>query len=309
MKTMRALITGVTGFTGRYLAQTLTEAGYEVHGLTAHPESAGGTIYACDLVQARERLAALFDTMRPDVVVHLAAISYVAHGQRDAIYQVNLLGTLHLLEALAASSRPPNKILLASSGNVYGNATSGVIDETSPLAPANDYAVSKVAMEMSARLWFDRLPILITRPFNYTGAGQAEHFLLPKIVAHFARGATEILLGNTDVARDFSDVRTVAAIYRELLEKGQPGEVYNVCSGLSYRLDEILELMAEIAGYRIRVHTDPALVRSNEVKCLTGSNAKLRTCLGTWPEYPLRDTLAWMYQTLANTSDLESKAK
>src|SRR3546814_19773637 len=113
------------------------------------------------------------------------------------------------LEALAAEAHAVECILLASSANVYGNAAEGVLDESTPLRPANDYAVSKAAMEYMARLWFDKLPIVIARPFNYTGIGPSDAFLLLKIVGHFPRGLTRIELGNRDVFRDFSDVRAL----------------------------------------------------------------------------------------------------
>ena len=202
----RALVTGIDGFTGRYLEAELLAAGYRVFGTVRDGEAAGEDLHAVDLCD-RLRLMEVVADVRPDVVAHLAAISFVAHGDAESIYRVNVVGTRNLLEALSALDERPAAVLLASSANVYGNAPFEVIDESVPPAPANDYAVSKLAMEYLARLWMDRLPIMMTRPFNYTGVGQAPNFLVPKIVSHFQARRPLIELGNTDVARDFSDVR------------------------------------------------------------------------------------------------------
>ena len=129
----------------------------------------------------RAELGRAVAEIKPDVVAHLAAISFVAHGDVEAIYRTNVVGTRNLLEALAGLEKRPSAVLLASSANIYGNAAVEVIDESVQPSPANDYAVSKLAMEYMARLWMDRLPIIMTRPFNYSGVGQAPQFLLPKI--------------------------------------------------------------------------------------------------------------------------------
>ncbi len=294
MRERRALITGINSFTGRYLAPELQSAGYRVFGTGHHGESAGPDIHMVDLGD-RDGLAAVVAEVRPEVVAHLAAISFVACGDAEAIYRVNLVGTRHLLEALAPLEAPPRSVLLASSANIYGNAPVEVIDESVPPAPANDYAVSKLAMEYLARLWMDRLPIVITRPFNYTGVGQAPHFLLPKIVAHFRARKPVIELGNIDVARDFSDVRTVAVAYRRLLEAAPAGELFNVCSGAAYTLTDVLRMMADIAGYEIQAQVNPTFVRANEVKRLVGSNQKLLRAVGPLAAIPLEATLRWMY--------------
>jgi nucleoside-diphosphate-sugar epimerase len=290
----RALLTGRNGFTGRYVAAELEAAGYVVVGLSDRPEPSGSGSITANLLD-REAVAAAVAEVRPDVVLHLAAISFVAHGDVDEIYRVNVVGTRNLLDALAQLVQKPRIVVLASSANVYGNAEVEPITEDTPPAPANDYAVSKLAMEYMARLWMDRLPIVITRPFNYTGVGQTEQFLIPKIVSHFRCDARTIELGNIQVARDFGDVRDVARAYTAIVKTSPAGETINICSGVGHTLKNVLEMMADIAGYRIEVRVNPAFVRDNEVHRLVGSNDKLRAETGWSVSTPLRATLAWMY--------------
>lgn len=291
----RALITGLRGFTGHYLAQELTAAGYRVFGTAMPGEELGPDMFAVDLCD-RDAVAAMVEEVAPDVVAHLAGIAFVGHANVEAIYRVNVVGTRNLLEALAAGRHRPSSVLLASSANIYGNASVPVIDENVAPAPANDYAVSKLAMEYMARLWMDRLPIVIVRPFNYTGVGQSENFLLPKIVSHFRRQEKHIELGNLEIARDFSDVRLVARSYRRLLAAAPSGEAFNICSGRSDSLARVIDMMGEIAGYRIEVRVNPAFVRANDVLQLTGDNSKLSAVVGELAPAPLYDTLRWMYQ-------------
>jgi len=294
-KGKRALITGLRGFTGHYLAQELTAAGYRVFGTALPGEEGGPDIFTVDMCD-REAVAAMIEQVQPDVVAHLAAIAFVAHANVELIYRVNILGTRNLLEALAAQRHQPSAVLLASSANIYGNACSGMIDETVAPAPANDYAVSKLAMENMARLWVDKLPIIIARPFNYTGVGQEENFLLPKIVAHYRKGARHIELGNLAVARDFSDVRMVAQCYRRLLATSPAGQAFNVCTGEAHSLAGVIGTMSAIAGYDIEVRVNPAFVRKNDVLMLVGNNDKLTSVIGEVTPTPLSDTLRWMYQ-------------
>jgi len=279
---MRVLVTGLDGFTGHYVQRELEEQGHQVVGLKADLTDPGAIKQEVQSVQ-------------PEAVIHLAAMSFIVHGDANVFYRVNLIGTRNLLEALAEHAFNLQCVLLASSANIYGNTTSGIIDESVSPSPMNDYAVSKLAMEYMARLWMDKLPIVIARPFNYTGVGQSVSFLLPKIVDHFRRGASEIELGNLDVARDFSDVRTVAAIYRRLVEGGGSGEVFNVCSGEAFSLSDVLNMMAEIADYTIKVKVNPAFVRANEVKRLIGCSDKLVRYIGAQDRISLRSTLEWMY--------------
>jgi nucleoside-diphosphate-sugar epimerase len=291
----RALVTGLAGFTGHYVAQELRAAGYEVHGTAMPGHGKGGDYIALDLTD-RAATAAAVRALQPDVVVHLAAIAFVAHTDVEQIYRVNVVGTRNLLEALAALDKKPSAVLLASSANIYGNSPLEVLHEDAPAAPANDYAVSKLAMEYMARLWMDKLLIVLVRPFNYTGVGQQDNFLLPKIVSHFRRRAPDIELGNLQVWRDFSDVRVVAASYRHLLAAAPAGQVFNISSGHAYSLGEAIAMMESIAGYRINVHVNPAFVRANEVARLTGDNRRLASVVGAIDAPPLEHTLRWMYQ-------------
>lgn len=288
----RALITGIHGFTGRYMAAELQANGYEVIGLGSQP-SDDADYHQVDLANG-SGLRALLATVQPDVVVHLAALAFVGHGTADAFYQVNLIGTRNLLEAIAACGKQLDCVLLASSANVYGNVSEGLLSESTPPAPANDYAVSKLAMEYMANLWRDKLPIVITRPFNYTGVGQADNFLLPKIVSHFRRKAEKIELGNLDVWRDFSDVRALVQAYRGLIEARPVGEIVNVSSGKTHSLREVIAMCTAITGHQIQVEVNPAFVRANEVKTLCGDNSKLRSLVSGWQTPSLEETLSWM---------------
>ena len=297
----RALITGLHGFTGHHMARELAAAGYRVFGTATPGGVSSPDVFAFDLCD-RAAVGAMVEQVQPDVVVHLAGISFVAHGDAEQIYRVNVVGTRNLLEALAGAAHKASCVLLASSANIYGNASVPVIDEAVAPSPANDYAVSKLAMEYMARLWMDKLPIVIVRPFNYTGRGQDERFLLPKIVAHFQRRERRIELGNLAIARDFSDVRMVARSYRKLLAAAPGGEAFNVCSGRSNSLEDVIDLCSGIAGYRIEVQVNPAFVRANDVLTLSGSNEKLAQVIGPLDPPALIDTLRWMLEGTPSTA-------
>lgn len=300
----RVIVTGAEGFTGRYLARELSAHGYEVHGLTRVPTDTPldgvNTCYACDLNDAQE-LTRVVCSVQPNFVVHLAAIAIVWHEDVDELYRTNLLGTRHLLEALVATGKPLERVLLASSANVYGNGVSGVLDEDVAPAPANDYAVTKLAMEYLSKIYTHRLPIVLARPFNYTGRGQSENFILSKIINHVHRKASVIELGALDVARDFSDVRSVVKYYRLLLENPRAiGGIYNVCSGKAYTLNEVLDMVRSISGHAFEIRINPAFIRPNEVKILLGSRARLDATVGAVPEIALHDTLRWMLEPEAS---------
>ncbi|MBL1266196.1 MAG: GDP-mannose 4,6-dehydratase [Halomonas sp.] len=296
----RVLVTGSQGFTGRYVAQRLQQAGYRVIGTSTHPRGAATGVGECECLpldlQSAEQTAQVVKQANPHAVIHLAALAFVGHGDQNAFYDVNVKGTRNLLSALAQSNAPLNKVILASSANVYGNSTEGQLDETSPFNPANDYAVSKVAMEHIASLWAEKLPLLITRPFNYTGVGQETRYLVAKIVHHFRTRAAVIELGNTDIARDFSDVRDIASAYQGLLDSSAQGQAVNLCSGQQTSLQEVIDLCAELTGHRMDVQVNPAFVREKDVKKLFGDNRRLQQHLPSWKPQPLSTTLQWMLE-------------
>ena len=295
----RTFVTGASGFTGRYLCGLLADRGHEVHGLVhGSGDSNVGVSHAyhSDLADLGEMRRVLAEA-RPHHVVHLAAIAFVAHGDIEDMYRSNVVGTRQLLEALAELTAPPRSTVLASSANIYGNAREGVLDEAMPPAPANDYGVSKLAMEHVASLYASRLPLTIVRPFNYTGRGQSPDFIVPKIVEHARRREEIIELGNLEVERDFSDVRTVADVYSRLIETpAAAGQTLNVCSGVPISLRQILSMVEDISGHRMDVRVNPAFVRANDVRTLTGSAAKLEGVIGPVQGIRLEETLRWMLE-------------
>lgn len=297
---MRVLVTGSQGFTGHYVTRQLLQAGHDVVGTATHLNDTR----TADLFETKamnltnlDQVKRVVESVRPDAVIHLAAVSYVGHGAPAEFYTTNVLGTRNLLESLSGADLPLQNVILASSANVYGNSRQGVLTEGTPPAPANDYAVSKLAMEYMALLWADRLPLIITRPFNYTGVGQSTRFLIAKIVDHFCRREVSIKLGNLDISRDFSDVRDVACMYEALLTAGadMQGRIVNLCSGISWSMQDILSACSDITGHTLSVETDPSLVRQNEVKNLQGSNEAIMRVLDK-PMTPFNETLNWMLQ-------------
>lgn len=279
--TKRILLTGAAGFTGLRFTEAAQQAGYEVHPLVA------------DLTDAKAVASEVIATA-PDFVVHLAAISAITHTDEEAFYRVNLFGTQNLLKALVTLPNAPKRVLLVSSSNVYGNVLVSPIDESICPIPVNHYAISKLAMENLAGMFADRLALVIVRPFNYTGLGHDMRFVIPKLVEHFAQRAASIELGNLNVEREFNDVRTVCEAYLRLLQLGQPGQIYNVCSGRPVSLTSVIDALKHITGHDLQVKVNPAFVRDNEVHRLCGSPAKLEACIGPLQHPPLEETLRWM---------------
>lgn len=284
---MKIFVTGASGFTGHFFTAAAEASGHNIIPLQS--DLTNKSAIASEVLQAK-----------PDAVVHLAAITFVEHPDKSDFYKVNVIGTMNLLEALANLPIKPSMVLLASSANVYGNFNLSPITEKEPVFPVNHYATSKLAMEYMALSFLDRLPIIITRPFNYTGPGQGGKFLIPKLINHFALRAPSIELGNLHVEREFNDVRMVCDTYLALLDKGKSGEIYNVCSGQSYGLQQVIDMLVEITGHSMDVRVNPALIRSNEVHRLCGNPAKLLMCVDAFLQPALHETLRWMLDARLN---------
>ncbi|QXT37998.1 GDP-mannose 4,6-dehydratase (plasmid) [Sphingomonas sanguinis] len=277
---MRVGVTGLSGFTGTYLGAALKDAGH--HPIAISPDLTDAT--ALDHAVAE---------IAPDAVIHLAAKAFVASDDLAEFYTVNQVGSFNLLDAVARH-RPGARVVLASSAQVYGEGASGTIAEDHPPAPANHYALSKRAMEMGASFWRDRLSILVARPFNYTGRGQENRYLIPKIVDHFRRRAAVIELGNIDVERDFGDVRAVVQAYVGLLGAADSDVPVNIATAMAHSVRDVLAMAGQLTGHHPEIVVNPAFVRNNDVQRLTGSNERLRTLLPHWAPVPLSDTLEWM---------------
>ena len=282
----RILLTGDQGFTGKYLRKDLERRGFEVVGLKAD--------LGLDILDG-SKLQSKVKNLNLDYACHLAAVSSVTHGRLVDFYNVNVIGTLNLLQALTCNLNI-QKVILSSTANLYlGNAYKK-LSEDMPIKPSNHYAVSKLAMEEISRQFADDLPITLTRPFNYTGVGQDHKFLVPKIINAFKKRLDVIELGNLDVVRDYSDVRTVSETYCNLLLTERPLNVVNICSGAGHSINEIIEYCCKISGHRPRIVVNSAFVRNNEITRLVGDNTVLRSCLPETAKISLKETLVWMLE-------------
>lgn len=286
----RILVTGSNGFTGRYVCSELKRRGYEVYGLTKNLDISDQSIDLRD----RNALNAVISVLKPEGVIHLAAISSVTHGCESDFIDVNVNGTRNLLDSLTGVSCLKT-IIIASSANIYGNIGIGkaITEDTKP-NPQNLYAESKVRMENDIQINYKYLPITIVRPFNYTGVGQSANFLVPKIVGAFKRKDRFLNLGNLNVERDFSDVRFVSWAYAKLIDMCSKNDILNLCSGVAYSVKEIIEICSNLTKHRVTIHSDQQLIRRNEILYLCGDPSHMIFVLGEKSAFSFEDTLKWM---------------
>ena len=296
----RALITGVNGFSGRHLARHLGQQGYTVAGLdlTSASDVTNLTMHVAD-IRDSALLLKIMHAVRPTHIYHLAAL-VSPNAEFEALLDVNVRGTERLLEAVRLSGLDP-LILITSSSGVYGLVGPGAlpIRESQPFRPASAYAVSKVAQEMLAYSYHARygMRVIRTRTFNMTGPGEPATLVcsaLARQIAEAEARKTEAVLrvGNLTPQRDFVDVRDTVRAYRLALERGQPGEVYNVCSGQSISIEACLEELQSLAEKGIRVEQDPTRMRPSDLPMSLGDCGLLQQQTGWRPAIPLRQSLA-----------------
>jgi GDP-4-dehydro-6-deoxy-D-mannose reductase len=297
---MRVLVTGACGFVGRYLLAELASRGHTGYGIdrgTAPSDLPVREFLPIDICDA-EALKTTVARLTPDACVHLAAIAFVPAGKSSPrkMTEVNVMGTTHLLEGLRTES-PATRLLFVSTAQVYGTgARPAPAKEDDPLLPESLYGITKAAADGITRLYARQygMPAMVARPYNHIGPGQAPDY----VVASFARqvGAIRegkpavIKVGNLESLRDFTDVRDIVRAYCLLLEKGIPGESYNIASGHKVKIGEVLNTLCELAGVAPRIVRDEALYRPDD-SCLELDTARLLKTTGWAPVIPLRQTL------------------
>jgi len=282
----RVLIFGENSFTGEYLSSYLYSKGYSIFGTDRK---------SCDITN-KDNIKKTLREINPNYIINLSGIASPAHGDVLEFYRVNTIGAINIIEALIELDLNPKKIVLVSSATIYGNQGLEVLDESLFPQPANYYGTSKYSMELMAKNYFNRLNIIITRPFNYTGVKQSENFLIPKIVNHFREKKETIELGNLDVSREFNDISFVCEVYKRLLESSIKSEVINICSGRGIKLVDVIDTMNFIAGYNIKVEVNPAFIRKDEIKSLLGSPKKLFSLINEVKQKEFKETLKDMFE-------------
>jgi GDP-4-dehydro-6-deoxy-D-mannose reductase len=306
----RVLITGVTGFVGSYMAEYCLEKGCLVFG-TRRRRSPLATIEALlpnkefkltemELEDTRSIYTAIEES-RPDMIFHLAAQSFVPTSFESPYYtlHVNILGTLALLESVRHWSDAQPRIQIAGSSEEYGlvNEEECPVTEDQPLRPLSPYAVSKVACDLLAWQYVRAygMHIVRTRAFNHEGARRGIEFVTSNFAQQAVRLAagkiSELKVGNLDAVRDFNHVKDVVKGYWLALEKGEPGEVYNICSGRGTSIRQVIEILSGIVERELPVVSDPQRMRPADVPRLVGDSSKFRKQTGWEPKLTLEDAL------------------
>jgi GDP-4-dehydro-6-deoxy-D-mannose reductase len=297
----KVLVTGCSGFLASHLLKLLTkDDASKVFGMTEVPGFSYPRVEVCQVdIRRGGDMLHLLDAIRPDVIFHLAAVTNVGFAWKNpsVTYEVNFLGSSNLLAAILPVS-PQARVVLMSSAEVYRGGGETPITEASPVQSQNPYALSKLAMEMLGDLYWKAhgLNVCKIRAFNFTGPGQDHKFVASDFASQIAaieKGQQEavIRVGNLAAIRDFSDVRDVARYVQVLGRRGQGGEVYNLCSGQSYSINHILDILISLARKPIRVEIDAAKFRPLDNPQINGDPARIRGEFGLRPEIAMEQTL------------------
>ncbi len=300
---MRVLITGARGFVGNHLSQHLTDSHSEIelHGTVFAQESTDTSLFhALHQVDLRDFAAvkSLIQAIQPDHIYHLAAQSSPRQSFREPwlTLENNIRSQLNIISACLDIKLTP-RILLISSAEIYG-ADENPIDENAPFYPGSPYGVSKITQDMLGLQYYlsDGLPIIRVRPFNHTGPGQREGFVAPDFAMQIARieaGQREpvMYVGRLDAQRDFTDVRDVVRAYQQVIELGQPGDVYNVASNKAYSIQYLLDTLLSFSKRPIEVRADPARMTKADASIKWGDISRIHAATGWQPEIPFEQTL------------------
>lgn len=291
---MKILITGINGFVGKILEEALIKKNHEVFGLDIITSQQNH--FTIDITD-ENALTLLINKIQPEFIIHLAAISRVDYNNPSTIYNVNIDGTLSLLNACVKLIIKP-KFLYISSSQVYGKGHENLskINEFSQIKPVNHYGASKAACENIVMAFNNehRLPVVIARPFNHTGKSQQLNFVIPKIVNAYKNKFSSIDLGNVEVLRDISDVRDVVNAYVLLIENFKDGEIYNISSDKGIKVIEIFELLKKLTCHDMKLNISKEFVRFNDINFSIGNSEKIRNNIGWNPQYTIDETLGWM---------------
>src|SRR4051794_19152443 len=294
------LVTGAAGFAGSHLLDLLGSSGATIvawHRPGHAPPSAAGAVTwdAVDLLDPAQVHAAVARA-RPAAVYHCAGAAHVgrAWDLTAPTFATNVLGTHHVLQAIEQAGLPA-RVLVPSSALVYA-ASERALSEDDPLLPSSPYGLSKLAQEMLGVRTNGRVTVMNPRPFNHVGPRQDPQFAasgFARRIADIERGrwAPEIAVGNLDARRDLTDVRDTVRAYQLILERGEPGRPYNVCSGHAMTIRELLDLLIARARVPVEVKVDPARYRPNDTPLLLGNPARLRDELGWTARIPIEQTL------------------
>ncbi|HSW96201.1 MAG TPA: GDP-mannose 4,6-dehydratase [Candidatus Saccharimonadales bacterium] len=305
----KVLITGASGFVGGHLAEhLLTTSDYEIHGTYLSDESMQHSpvkekiIFHKTNLQQKEQIEKLVQDIKPDLVFHLAAQANVFTSFKDPIQTLhaNIDSQVYLLEALRKANLTETRVLIIGSSEEYGyvHPDELPIKEINPLRPANPYSVSKITQDYLAIQYHIAYKMLLVRvrPFNHIGIGQKTGFVVTdfaKQIIDIEKGIIKpmIKVGNLEAKRDFTDVRDMVKAYALIIEKGEAGELYNIGSGVSHKIQEILDILLSLSKVKVTIEIDQSKLRPSDVPEIICDNTKIQAVIEWKPEIPLEQTL------------------